>query len=60
METFKPNDIVYWRFNNGDKSPCTVLDVLKDDQLRVIWHKDEFVNIMPSRGFIKGEKDEEF
>lgn len=52
---FKPNDIVYWKFNNGDHAICTVLAILSDGRLRVRWHKDNFINIMPMSGFIKKE-----
>lgn len=57
MTDFKPNDLVYWKFKNSDKALCTVMDVLDDDRLRVIWHKDNFINIMPKSGFIKTEEN---
>ncbi len=53
MNNFKPGDLVYWVFKNGDKALCSIRNVLDDGRLRVIWHKDNFVNIMPMHGFIK-------
>lgn len=55
MNDFKPKEQVYWTFKNGDKALCTVRDVLDDGRLRVMWHKDGFVNIMPKSGFIHAD-----
>lgn len=52
MTDFKPKDLVYWIFKNGDKALCTVKEIQNDDAMWVIWHKDGFVNIMPKSGFI--------
>lgn len=57
-ENFKQGDLVYWIYTNGDKTLCSVLDVLDDDRLRVMWHKDGFVNLMPKSGFIKVEEND--
>ena len=57
--TFKPGDIVYWVFNNGDKGACTVKELNGDDSMWVCWHKDNFVNIMPTKGFVRGHDDEQ-
>jgi hypothetical protein len=58
MTEFKKNDLVYWVFKNGDKSLCSIQDVLEDDRVRVIWHKDNFINVMPKKGFILVEGEE--
>ena len=55
MTMFNPGDIVYWVFPNGDKAACTVLDIVSPERLRIMWHKDEFVILMPTSGFIKDE-----
>lgn len=51
MTDFKPNDLVYWIFKNGDKELCTVNE-LHGNNMWVTWHKDGFVNLMPKSGFI--------
>lgn len=53
---FKPNDLAYWVYPNGDKALCTVKDVLDDGRLRVVWHKDNFINIMPNSRFVLAEQ----
>lgn len=52
MNDFKPGDLVYWIFRNGDKALCTVKEIRNDHSMWVTWHKDGFVNIMPKSGFI--------
>jgi hypothetical protein len=59
MTDFKPNDLVYWVYTNGDKTLCSVRDVLDDGRLRVMWHKDGFINIMPKSGFISANEEPE-
>ena len=54
MNDFKPNDLVYWVFKNGDKALCTVNE-LNGDKVWVTWHKDNFVNLMPKNGFIHAD-----
>ncbi len=56
MNDFKPGDLVYYVFKNGDKAPCTVLDLLDDGRMRVKWNSDEFINIMPRERFVKDEE----
>lgn len=55
MNDFKPGDLVYWMFPNGDKSPCTVKEIQNEDSMWVTWHKDGFTNIMPKKGFVTDE-----
>ncbi len=50
-DDFKPGDTVEWIFPNGDKALCTVKELTNDDRMWVVWHKDNFVNIMPKNGF---------
>ena len=58
MIDFKPNDLVYWVFKNGDKAICTVNQVFPDERLNVTWHSDGFVNVMPKSGFIHATGEE--
>jgi hypothetical protein len=55
MTEFRAGDLVYWIFPNSDKGLCTVKDILSDGRLRVIWHKDNFINVMPRSGFVSAE-----
>lgn len=59
MTDFKPNDLVYWIFRNGDKELCTVKEIANDDLMWVMRHKDGFTNIMPKSGFILAETKDE-
>ena len=52
MTDFKPKDLVYWVFKNGDKDLCTVNEIHGDDRMWVTWHSDGFVNLMQCKGFI--------
>ena len=54
IQDFKPNDLVYWVFKNGDKALCTVNE-LSGDNMWVTWHKDGFVNMMPKNGFVHAD-----
>jgi hypothetical protein len=56
-ESFKPGDTVEWLFPNGDKALCTVKEIQNDESMWVIWHKDNFVNIMPKNGFERVENE---
>ena len=60
MNDFHPGDLVYWVYTNGDKALCTVKELNGDNQMWVKWHKDGFVNLMPTKGFIldNGEDDD--
>ncbi len=55
MNDFKPGELVYWVHRNGDKQLCTVKEIQNEDSMWVIWHKDNFINIMPKKGFIHAE-----
>lgn len=59
MNDFKPNDLVYWVFKNGDQALCTVNELNGDEQMWVTWHSDGFVNLMPKSGFILAENSDE-
>lgn len=52
MTDFKPGDLVYWVFKNGDKALCSVREIQNDEAMWVTWHKDNLTNIMPKEGFI--------
>ena len=58
MTDFKPNDLVYWVFKNGDKALCTVNEIHGDDRMWVTWHSDGFVNLMPTKGFVLANGEE--
>jgi hypothetical protein len=55
---FKPGEIVYWVYKNGDKAACTVKELNGDDAMWVMWHKDNHVNIMPTAGFVRGNDEQ--
>lgn len=58
IKDFRPGDLVYWVYKNGDKALCTVNELNGDDQMWVTWHKDGLVNLMPKSGFIIANEEE--
>ena len=60
MNDFKSGDLVYWLFPNGDKSLCTVKEIKDDESMWVTWHEDNFINIMPKKGFIHVEFNDDW
>ena len=58
MTDFKPKDLVYWVFKIGDKALCTVNEIHGDDRMWVTWHSDGFVNLMPTKGFVLANGEE--
>ena len=58
MTDFKPKDLVYWVFKNGDKALCTVNEIHGDDRMWVTLHSDGFVNLMPTKGFVLANGEE--
>ena len=58
MIDFRAGDLVYWLHRSGDKALCTVNEIHGDDRMWVTWHSDGFVNLMPTKGFVLANGEE--